>query len=224
MGQKLQVKDTISDVLTSVKDIQVFEKEDFSFLIKNKNHLGLVLKNTHMWRTDLQKESIISDGYHPNSHSKFTQAILEQKEQTLCGKIINRAGKIYRGYITTLILGEVVKNILQKESDNTRKSADLGKLINHLANFDILVAEERIKETFNKIEIEKSIRAKLQDKINLSIAIYEDIEYIITTDKDVYDDSQSIKKMCRILHKKPVKIEYIYIPKSWRILKKLWKE
>lgn len=71
----------ITDILSSVDKMEVISKEDNSFLQENKEHLGKVLLNTHIWRTDEQKESIIADGFCPTTHAKFHQAMAEQKVQ-----------------------------------------------------------------------------------------------------------------------------------------------
>lgn len=71
----------VSDILVSVSNMEVIKKDDFNFLQENKEHLSKVLEKTYIWRTDAQKRSIISDGYCPTLHSKFHQAITEQKVQ-----------------------------------------------------------------------------------------------------------------------------------------------
>jgi len=71
----------VSDILETVRNIPVISKDDYSFLVEKKEHLSQVAEKTHMWRTDIQKMSIISDAYYPTTHSKFHQAILEQKVQ-----------------------------------------------------------------------------------------------------------------------------------------------
>ena len=61
--------------------LTAFEKDDMHFLEKNKETIAKVYKHTYMWRTDAQKRSILSDFFYPTAHSKFHQAILEQKVQ-----------------------------------------------------------------------------------------------------------------------------------------------
>ena len=61
--------------------LTAFEKQDLDFLKQNKESIAKVYKNTWMWRTDAQKRSIVSDFFYPTVHSKFHQAILEQKVQ-----------------------------------------------------------------------------------------------------------------------------------------------
>jgi hypothetical protein len=71
----------VSNIIDAVKPLQVIKTEDLKFLQEHKEHLATILNKCHMWRTDIQKESIVSDIYHPTIHSKFHQAILEQKVQ-----------------------------------------------------------------------------------------------------------------------------------------------
>jgi len=79
--QKKESNELLSGVISAVKDIQVIKDDDMKFLVEHKEHLAAVFENVHMWRTDSQKRSIISDAYHPTLHSKFHQAICEQKVQ-----------------------------------------------------------------------------------------------------------------------------------------------
>ncbi len=74
-------KATVANVLTAIKDLPVINEKDMNFLQENKEHLGKVMENTYIWRTDLQKVSILNDIDFPTDHSKFHQAILEQKVQ-----------------------------------------------------------------------------------------------------------------------------------------------
>lgn len=70
-----------TDILKVTKEIAVIEDEDYNFLVEHKEHLNTVLEKSFMWRTDLQKQSIVSDSFHPTPHGKFHQSILEQKVQ-----------------------------------------------------------------------------------------------------------------------------------------------
>ena len=71
----------VSTILDAVKSVPVMKEEDFKFLQEKSEHLQTVMESTHMWRTDLQKESIINDIDFPTIHAKFHQCILEQKVQ-----------------------------------------------------------------------------------------------------------------------------------------------
>jgi len=71
----------VGDLLTTVKSLQAIAPADQKFLMEHKEHLGLVLKNTYIWRTEIQKASILNDMNFPTIHSKFHQAILEMKVQ-----------------------------------------------------------------------------------------------------------------------------------------------
>lgn len=78
------VRDTttaVSNMLDTIRPMSVIKKEDQQFLVAHKEHFAQVFEKTHIWRTDTQKKSIVSDTYHPTLHSKFHQSILEQKVQ-----------------------------------------------------------------------------------------------------------------------------------------------
>lgn len=72
---------TVTDIVNSVKTTAIMKPEDTKFLMDHSEHLGHVMEKTFMWRTDFQKLSIVNDIAHPTNHSKFHQAILEQKVQ-----------------------------------------------------------------------------------------------------------------------------------------------
>jgi hypothetical protein len=69
------------DIVDAVKNLPVIKKEDVDFLMDHKESLALTLEKTQMWRTDVQKLSIVSDFNFPTIHSKLHQTILEQKVQ-----------------------------------------------------------------------------------------------------------------------------------------------
>jgi len=71
----------VSNILDTIRPVSIIKPEDQKFLVANKEHFAQVMAKTHIWRTDTQKLSIVSDNYHPTLHSKFHQAILEQKVQ-----------------------------------------------------------------------------------------------------------------------------------------------
>lgn len=74
-------KETVSGVLDAVKNIPILKPEDVNFLQEKSQHLSQVMERTQMWRTDMQKASIINDIHFPTAHAKFHQAMLEQKVQ-----------------------------------------------------------------------------------------------------------------------------------------------
>lgn len=76
-----QENNLVNSILGSVKDTPVLSKENYKFLIDNAERFNKVYECVHVWRTDYQKRSIICDSRHPTAHSKFHQAILEQKVQ-----------------------------------------------------------------------------------------------------------------------------------------------
>lgn len=73
--------ESVSSVLEAIRPLQVIKAEDQAFLVEHKQHFAQVFEKVHIWRTDTQKLSIVSDNYHPTNHSKFHQSILEQKVQ-----------------------------------------------------------------------------------------------------------------------------------------------
>lgn len=69
----------IKNMVEEVRNTSIITKEDGNFLAQNVENFSEILKNTYIWRTWGQKLSIISDDYHPTTHSKFHQVILESK-------------------------------------------------------------------------------------------------------------------------------------------------
>jgi hypothetical protein len=74
-------KESVVGVIEAVKDLPVLRPDDLHFLQEKSAHLGQVMERTQMWRTDIQKASIINDVHFPTDHAKFHQAMLEQKVQ-----------------------------------------------------------------------------------------------------------------------------------------------
>lgn len=79
--QNMTQSAVVSEIVSAVSNLPVFKENDVAFLQENSKHLAAVLENTHMWRTDVQKKSIINDVHFPTDHAKFHQAMLEQKVQ-----------------------------------------------------------------------------------------------------------------------------------------------
>lgn len=76
-----EANEAVDGVLEAIRPMTIIKQEDQQFLIEKKEHFAQVFAKTHIWRTDTQKRSIVSDSYHPTPHSKFHQAMLEQKVQ-----------------------------------------------------------------------------------------------------------------------------------------------
>lgn len=76
-----EANDAVDNVLETIRPMAIIKPEDQKFLVEKKEHFAQVFAKTHIWRTDTQKRSIVSDSYHPTTHSKFHQAMLEQKVQ-----------------------------------------------------------------------------------------------------------------------------------------------
>jgi hypothetical protein len=71
----------VKDIVSATQNLPVFKPEDVKFLVEKSKHIGNVIQHTYMWRTDNQKLSIINDVHFPTLHSKYHQAMLEQKVQ-----------------------------------------------------------------------------------------------------------------------------------------------
>lgn len=79
--QLITSSENVSSLVQSVKNVPIMKEEDAKFLMEHTEHLGMVLDKSFMWRTDAQKRSILTDTDFPTLHSKFHQAMLEQKVQ-----------------------------------------------------------------------------------------------------------------------------------------------
>lgn len=79
--QLITSSENVSTLVQSVKNAPIMKEEDAKFLMTHTEHLGMVLDKSFMWRTDAQKRSILTDTDFPTLHSKFHQALLEQKVQ-----------------------------------------------------------------------------------------------------------------------------------------------
>jgi len=77
----LITKPVANQMLKVLERNEVISDEDNKFLVDHAPSLQKTLVNTWIWRTQAQHESILSDQFHPTLHSKFHQAILEQKVQ-----------------------------------------------------------------------------------------------------------------------------------------------
>ena len=80
-SKELALRDPVGYVLNTVKSVSVFKPEDIGFLVEHKDHLWKVMEKSYIWRTPMQKMSIVSDNYCPTLHSKFHQTLAEQKVQ-----------------------------------------------------------------------------------------------------------------------------------------------
>lgn len=80
--ERHEVGENLTKQLVGIIDeSDVISEEDKKFLMESRESLQKTLLNTWMWRTPAQHETIISDRFFPTPHSKFHQALLEQKVQ-----------------------------------------------------------------------------------------------------------------------------------------------
>lgn len=122
----------VDNMLEVVKNTEIMTPEHGKFLAEHKGHLQNVVTKTHMWRTEGQHRSILSDTYHPTTHGKFQQAILEQKV------FLTEATRLAKDFEKLKI--ETRKLFLNKEE----KELELDQLITAKA--------EPIKTTLNLVE------------------------------------------------------------------------
>jgi hypothetical protein len=130
--KSLQTSQT-TQMLDIVKQTEIMKPEHSKFLaLPNvQKHLADVVSKTWIWRTKGQKASILSDEYHPTTHGKFQQAMLEQKV------FFGEAVRLARDF--ELLKVKVRKQLIERD----RKVRDLKSLTDE---FDILALEAEIDE------------------------------------------------------------------------------
>ncbi|HNQ20092.1 MAG TPA: hypothetical protein PKI46_03410 [Bacteroidales bacterium] len=121
--EKNDVKDLINKskndfYLANIRPSELFSKEDISFFVAKKEEIKKTFTNTYMWRTDGQKRSIINDFNFPTIHSKFHQALLEQKVQ------LNETLELSKAYEETLLEVEDLGYELEELHRNFDKEVD----------------------------------------------------------------------------------------------------
>jgi hypothetical protein len=141
--------EVLGALIQQVDKFQVIKPEDTKFLIEHKEHLGKVYENVHIWRTESQKQSIISDEYHPTLHSKFHQAICEQKVQ------LDQAFYLAKDYEMKKISVEDSKLDLEEIEDQIKDA--------------IGIALKRLENKRHQLEIE--IQFKLYELKQMEIAM-----------------------------------------------------
>lgn len=126
MKNPITIVQPIDTALESISKFEILSKEDLQFLEEKKEHLQKVFQQTYIWRTQLQKESIISDYYHPTLHSKFHQAILEQKVQTEQLFYLLKDIQLKKIHLKEILLN--IKEIESKQEITEREEIELEKL------------------------------------------------------------------------------------------------
>jgi len=129
--------------LAPTGNLTIFKEDDIHFLQQNKQSIAKVYKHTWMWRTDAQKRSIISDYFYPTAHSKFHQAILEQKVQ------LDQALQLARGFEDQKLNMQIVEVQLEQMEKKIEEEKDpLEKRILQLE-----LKKKEIAYSFMKYEI-----------------------------------------------------------------------
>lgn len=140
-GSAIIGTEAVHSIVESMKNTPIFREEDVAFLVNNQEHLGNVLERTQIWRTDLEKRSILNDTQKPTLHAKFHQAILEQKVQ------FEQTMYLARDYQMAVLDMEE----LECDLDELHSTEALGKLHAKRQNINIRKKETEIQ--FKKFEL-----------------------------------------------------------------------
>jgi len=170
-----EVKDLIATnmandvILPMIREMPVICKEDQKFLVENKEHLGKVFEKTFMWRTKIQKLSIVSDDYCPTLHGKFHQAILECKVQT--DQLFYLMKDFEMAKLDCEILEEEIKELKFPTEPPTRKSlleAEKKELELKFKQYELkqqqIAANYRMAEIKDWVEIQESLMQQMKEQ------------------------------------------------------------
>jgi len=171
-GHELTVN-AITDMLRTVNATEAITPDDANFLVEHKEHLAKVFTNVHIWRTDSQKKSIISDVYHPTVHGKFHQAILEQKVQVDQAFYLAKDFELKKLEIEDLILDLAeLKDTPRNEVKRKRINVELKFKKYELKQMQIAM-KYRMEEVRGWQKLEEELLEQMKDKTE---------EYIWTKD------------------------------------------
>lgn len=181
---KLDEKSISNDLIQYVNTLHLLEKDDKEFLLKNKEHLGKIMINTFMWRTDAQKRSIISDNYHPTIHSKFHQAVLEQKVQFTEAIRLAKDFELKKIKVEKLLLDlDVLNNKTQALSEN---SVEFKKMELDRKELEVIIQYEQ----FELQEMKIAMQYRMKEVKNWQSIEYELLELLKqqgADEKDIWD-------------------------------------
>lgn len=138
-------------MVREMNNIPVMKSEDCTFLQTHGQHLGQVMLKTHMWRTDIQKRSIINDSQFPTLHAKFHQAILEQKVQLDQAFYLAKDFEEKRLAVEELLLD--IEDLEKEEMEPRRKEIKLKKLNLDLKFKQYELSQARIAMDYRMAEV-----------------------------------------------------------------------
>jgi hypothetical protein len=166
-----EVKDLIATniandvILPMIREMPVICKEDQTFLVEHKEQLGKVFEKTHMWRTKIQKLSIISDDYCPTLHGKFHQAILECKVQT--DQLFYLMKDFEMAKLDCEILEEEIRQLREHESRMDDLFAEKKELELKFKQYELkqqqIAANYRMDEIKDWVEIQESLMQEMKE-------------------------------------------------------------
>jgi hypothetical protein len=153
-------------ILPMIREMPVICKEDQKFLVEHKEQLGKVFEKTHMWRTKIQKLSIISDDYCPTLHGKFHQAILECKVQT--DQLFYLMKDFEMAKLDCEILEEEIKELKELGNRKDELLANKKELELKFKQYELkqqqIAANYRMDEIKDWVEIQQSLMEEMHAK------------------------------------------------------------
>lgn len=128
----------------NIRPSKLFSEANLTFFREKGEEIKKTFEKTWMWRTAGQKRSIINDHNFPTIHSKFHQAMLEQKVQ------LNETLELSKTYEETLLKQEDLEyqkegilDEIEKETDELKKK-----------RLDVKLRKIELKIQYKKYEIE----------------------------------------------------------------------
>lgn len=140
----------------------------------------------------------------------FLNVYFNQRDKTKCLDILNKSGKTYNGFISTIqvshILRRINQEILKLENSKSRDLYKKNELISKfrmdrqsfcekIESFTILDFSEKDKSFLDELE-RHELRMEFHDKINIAIAIRNKLN-IQAIDADIMDDFSTIEEISK---------------------------
>lgn len=172
-------------MVDAVQAMEVFKKEDISFLRDHKDRLQKVMEKTWMWRTDSQRRSIISDRYFPTLHGKFHQCILEQKVQFENAIMLAKDFDLHKNKIEGLLIDrdEAEHDLANMPMDEGFKSRRLQVEIKRI---DTEIAYKRFE--LQQFQIQMNYRMdEVRGWMELENILIAEMRKLELTDAEIWD-------------------------------------
>lgn len=142
-------------------------------------------------------------------------SLFEREYADICDNLLNKIGIKYLGYMTTDQVGRLLRTINSKEFriENEKRLPDIKMTIaSMLEKLQIIPIQGRELKLYNQLN--DKLLCESHDKVNICASISNELD-IITTDKNMIGDLETIKKLSNdadghkidILHIKDKKIK-----------------